>query len=108
MNYRKELLKRLFKKLGKETKEVDESSFKTLRLSTNIAISDLEARKNQAIKFLKTHHILKFFMTVNQYDPENVQKGRIMLNNIANDLKEYARVRVSPLSDEDAGELIDG
>lgn len=35
-------------------------------------------------------------MKVNVYEPENVQKGRLMLLNIAEDLKEYAKVKVSP------------
>jgi hypothetical protein len=39
-------------------------------------------------------------MKVNVYDPENVQKGRMMLLNIAEDLKEDAKVTVSPKKDE--------
>lgn len=35
-------------------------------------------------------------MKVNIYDPENVQKGRIMLLNIAEDLKEDCKIVVSP------------
>ena len=35
-------------------------------------------------------------MKVNIYDPENVQKGRLMLLNIAEDLKENAKITVSP------------
>jgi hypothetical protein len=35
-------------------------------------------------------------MKVNIYDPENVQKGRLMLLNIAEDLKEDAKVIVAP------------
>jgi hypothetical protein len=44
MNYKKELLKRLFKKLGKETEEKDLKS-KTIRLSTNISFHDMENKK---------------------------------------------------------------
>jgi hypothetical protein len=44
MNYKKELLKRLFKKLGKENDEKDLKS-KTIRLSTTISFHDLETRK---------------------------------------------------------------
>ena len=35
-------------------------------------------------------------MKVNVYDDENVAKGRTMLMNIAGDLKEYAKISVSP------------
>jgi len=38
-------------------------------------------------------------MKVNVYDAENVQKGRLMLLNIAEDLKEYAKITVAPISD---------
>jgi translation initiation factor IF-3 len=61
---------------------------------------DLENKKKQAINFLKNFGVLKLYMKVNQYDPENVQKGRLMLMNIAEDLKEYAKVKVSPLTQE--------
>ena len=35
-------------------------------------------------------------MKVNIYDSENVQKGRLMLLNIAEDLKEDCKMTVSP------------
>jgi hypothetical protein len=35
-------------------------------------------------------------MKVNTFDDANIQKGRLMLLNIAEDLKEYAKVKVSP------------
>jgi len=57
---------------------------------------DLENKKRRSIEFLKTFQTLKFFMKVNVYDPENVQKGRLILLNIAEDLKEYAKITVSP------------
>lgn len=44
MNYKKELLKRLFKKLGKEQEDKD-LKMKTMRLTTNISFHDLENRK---------------------------------------------------------------
>jgi hypothetical protein len=44
----------------------------------------------------KTHQIIKFYMKVNVYDPENVQKGKTMLLNIAEDLKEDAKMTISP------------
>jgi hypothetical protein len=44
MNYKRELLKRLFKKLGKESEEKDLKT-KTLRLSTTISFHDLETKK---------------------------------------------------------------
>lgn len=39
-------------------------------------------------------------MKVNVYDEENIQKGKLMLLNIAEDLKEYAKVIVSPTQDQ--------
>jgi len=39
---------------------------------------------------------MKFFMKVNVYDPDNVQKGKLILLNIAEDLKQYAKVKVRP------------
>jgi translation initiation factor IF-3 len=54
MNYKKELLKRLFKKLGKEMEEKDLKS-KTIRLATTISVHDLETKKKQAKQQLKTH-----------------------------------------------------
>ena len=54
MNYKKELLKRLFKKLGREMEEKDVKS-KSIRLATTISFHDLENRKKQAQTFLKTH-----------------------------------------------------
>tara|TARA_B110000285_G_C15123025_1_gene618401 strand:+ start:1961 stop:2248 length:288 start_codon:yes stop_codon:yes gene_type:complete len=44
MNYKRELLKRLFKKLGNETDEKDLKT-KTIRLATNISYHDLETKK---------------------------------------------------------------
>ena len=35
-------------------------------------------------------------MKVNVYDPENINKGKLMLSNIAEDLKTYAKVKVAP------------
>lgn len=36
------------------------------------------------------------FIKVNQYDPENIQKGRLMLLNIGEELKSYAKVKIAP------------
>jgi translation initiation factor IF-3 len=47
MNYKKELLKRLFKKLGKEMEDKDLKS-KTIRLATTISYHDMENKKRQA------------------------------------------------------------
>jgi hypothetical protein len=44
MNYKKELLKRLFKKLGKEMEDKDLKS-KTIRLATTISYHDMENKK---------------------------------------------------------------
>lgn len=68
----------------------------TLRLTTNIAIHDLENKKRKGITELKDNATLRFFMKVNIYDEENVQKGRLMLLNIAEDLKSYGKVSVTP------------
>ena len=95
MNYKKELLKRLFKKLGKQHDDKDLKS-KTIRLATNISFHDLENKKKQARQFLKHHQVLKFYMKVNVYDPENVAKGRMMLLNVAEDLKGDCKMTVSP------------
>jgi translation initiation factor IF-3 len=99
MNYKKELLKRLFKKLGKEMDQKDMKT-KSIRLATTISFHDLENKKKQAQQLLKNFQILKFYMKVNIYDPENVQKGRMMLLNIAEDLKADAKVTVSPQKDD--------
>jgi len=100
MNYKKELLKRLFKKLGKDMKDKDLKT-KSIRMATTISFHDLEVKKRQAKQFLSTHQILKFYMKVNIYDPENVQKGKMMLLNIAEDLKEDCKMVVSPIKDEE-------
>ena len=39
-------------------------------------------------------------MKVNIYDPENIQKGRNMLLNIAEDMKEYCKMTISPEKEE--------
>lgn len=78
MNYKKELLKRLFKKLGKEIAEKDDK-VKTIRLATNITVHDLENKKKKAIEFLKKNSRLTIFMKVNIYDEENIQKGKLIL-----------------------------
>jgi len=41
MNYKKELLKRLFKKLGKDVAQKDQKA-KAIRLTTTISVHDLE------------------------------------------------------------------
>lgn len=94
-----ELLKKLFKKLGKQVGEKGEAKSKSLRLSTTISVHDLENKKRKAVEFLKQYTFVKFYMKVNIYDPENIQKGRLMLLNIAEDLKEYAKVQSGPDDD---------
>lgn len=97
MNYKMQLLKRLFKKLGKDMSQNEVAKTKTIRLSTTISVHDLENKKNKAIAdFKKENLILKFFMKCNVYDKENVQKGKLMLLNLAEDLKEHAKMKVSP------------
>jgi len=46
-------------------------------------------------------------MKVNVYDTENVQKGRLMLLNIAEDLKDCCKVTLSPMK-EDAKPSVKG
>lgn len=100
MLYKMELLKKLFKKLGKQQTEEKEAKTKTIRLTTTIAMHDLENKKRKAVEYLKQNAGLKFYMKVNIYDEENVQKGRLMLMNIAEDLKEYAKIKVSPMQEK--------
>ncbi len=38
-------------------------------------------------------------MKVNVYDPDNVEKGRMILLNLAEDLKEYCKIKVSPAAE---------
>ena len=97
MNYKLELLKRLFKKLGHNVgdKKV-KATHKSVKMSTTISSHDLDNKIRKSVEFLKTNNKLKFFMKVNVQDPENVQKGRLMLLNIAEDLKQYAKMTVSP------------
>ena len=95
MNYKLELMKRLFKKLGRQSAPKDQKS-KSIRFSTTISVHDLENKKRKAAELLKTHQTIKFFMKVNIYDAESVQRGRLMLLNLAEDLKEYAKLKVSP------------
>lgn len=71
MNYKMELLKRLFKKLGTESAKTDKK-FKTLRFSTTISVHDLENKKKKTIEYLKNHSNIKLFMKVNAYDEENI------------------------------------
>lgn len=66
-------------------------------MTTTIAMHDLENKKRKAVEYLKGHSSLKFYMKVNIYDDENVQKGRLMLMNISEDLKLYGKIKVSPI-----------
>ena len=98
-NYRKDLLKKLFTKLGSSQKPITkqkENKIKAVHLTTTITVHDLENKKRKSIEFLKSYPTLKFFMKINIYDEANIQKGRLMLLNIAEDLKEYAKVKVQP------------
>ena len=103
-NYRKDLLKKLFTKLGsgapQQQKSKKENKVKAVHLTTTITVHDLENKKRKSIEFLKSYTTLKFFMKVNTFDDANIQKGRLMLLNIAEDLKEYAKVKVSPGNNE--------
>ncbi len=78
--------------MGQTYKEVDESKTKTLKFSTKISQHDLENKKRQANKFLTKVDVVKFEVSVNPYDPQDVQKGRMILSNLAEELKESASV----------------
>lgn len=41
-------------------------------MATTASYHDIENKKRQALGFLKTHQILKVYMKVNIYDPENI------------------------------------
>ena len=87
--------------MANKVEETDSGKSKTIRLSTTISVHDLENKKRQAISFLKKNSILKFEIAVNKYDPENIKKGQIMLMNFADDLKSYAKMKVSPMLEQD-------
>ena len=53
MNYKMELLKKLFKKLGTQVQETKEDKFKSIRLSTNISVHDKHNKKRKSIEYLK-------------------------------------------------------
>ena len=57
---------------------------------------DLENKKRKSIELMKNVQVVKYFMKVNVYDPENVQKGRLILLNLAEDLKEHCKIKVHP------------
>lgn len=97
-NYRKDLLRKLFHKLGenKMKPQAKENKPKAIHLTTTITVHDLENKKKKVIEFLKNSTTLKVFMKVNIYDEANIQKGRLMLLNIAEDLKHLAKIKVSP------------
>lgn len=71
MNYKLELLKRLFKKLGKSQGEKEEK-VKSMKLSTTIFMHDLENKKRKTIELLKSYKTVKVYMKVNAYDDENI------------------------------------
>jgi translation initiation factor IF-3 len=100
MNYKMELMKRLFSKLGRNTATKKDKKGKSMRLTTSVSIHDLENKKRHAIAMLKEASTLRFFMKVNVYDSDNVEKGRMILFNLAEDLKEYARVKVAPAKEK--------
>lgn len=52
MDYKLELIKRVFKKLGREIKGSDKKP-KTIQMSSDISMHDLEFRKRRAVEFLK-------------------------------------------------------
>ena len=107
MNYKLELMKRLFRKLGRDVTPGGGKT-KSIRLTTTISVHDLENKKRKAIEYLKTVAGLKIYMKVNIYEPDNVQKGRLMLLNLAEDMKEYCKVTVAPAGSEKKDESSKG
>jgi len=59
-------------------------------------VNDLQNKKRKAIEFLKKNSKVKFYMKVNVFVEENIEKGKQMLMSIAEDLKEYAKITKSP------------
>lgn len=104
MHYRKELIKRLMKAQPEQKTTKDERE-KQIRFSATISQHDLDNKKRQSIDFLKKFSTIKYEVKVNKYDPENIQKGRLILQNIAEDLKEYAKVKVSPSKDTSSKDI---
>ena len=96
MNYKLELIKRVFKKIGSDMAQSDQSRTKTVLLSPTISLHDLESKKRRTIEFLKKSKTCKFFMKVNVYDQDNISKGKLILYNIAEDLKSYAKIVTKP------------
>ena len=96
MNYKLELMKKVFEKIGSDLNEIDRSRPKTVLLSPAISIHDLESKKRRTINFLKKSKTCKFFMKVNIYDQDSISKGKLILLNIAEDLKMYAKVTQKP------------
>ena len=65
-------------------------------LKSTISINDLESKKRRVIEFLKKTKRCKFFMKVNIYDQDSISKGKLILLNIAEDLKSYAKITLRP------------
>merc|ERR1712046_490042 len=86
--------------MGDSANAHKEGKAKSVRLTTSLTVHDLENKKRQSKDMLKQVKHLRFFMKVNVYDQENVQKGRMILMNLAEDLKEYAKIKVSPMPDK--------
>ena len=95
-NYRKDLMRKLFTKLGESKSSPKDTRAKAVHLTTTITAHDLNNKKRKATEYLKSYSLLKFFMKVNIYDEENIQKGRLMLLNLAEDLKEVSKIKVAP------------
>lgn len=53
MNYKMQLLKRLFKKLGKDMSQKETAKVKTIRLSTTISVHDLENKKKKSYRWFQ-------------------------------------------------------
>eukprot|EP00349_Pseudokeronopsis_sp_Brazil_P000517 CAMPEP_0202965168 /NCGR_PEP_ID=MMETSP1396-20130829/9238_1 /ASSEMBLY_ACC=CAM_ASM_000872 /TAXON_ID= /ORGANISM="Pseudokeronopsis sp., Strain Brazil" /LENGTH=156 /DNA_ID=CAMNT_0049687801 /DNA_START=240 /DNA_END=710 /DNA_ORIENTATION=+ len=103
MNYKLELMKRLFQKLGTQLNET-EGKYKQVRMTSNISVNDLENKKKKAIQDLKASNGVKFYMKVNIYDEDNIKKGMLILKNLAEDLKMYGKVEVGPVHNKKIAE----
>ena len=96
MNYKKDLLKKLFQKLGTDIVEGKTDKSKSIVIATNISLNDLENKKKRVLEILKKSNKIKIYMKVNSYEKENIQKGKLLLMNLANDLNQSAKVSIEP------------
>lgn len=89
-------MKKILAKLGKKGETVDDQKTKVINLSSNITSHDLENKKRQAIAILKKAQVLKIYLKLTSFDSTTLSRGKILLNNFASDLSQYASISVRP------------